>query len=220
MKLAVVDDQRLVYEGFQSLLNMQEDMSCPWTFATGEQCLEALDTIDVDILLMDIRMPGIGGIETVRRAKKKYPSLRILMLTTFHDRSYIIEAMKAGADGYMLKDAPIEKLAEAVRTVHRTGGYLAESVTSTVLDYIHSTSSPSAYEHQWQERYALSDRELQVITLMKKGLSNQDIGSRLSISPGTVKNHVSHIMDKMDLRERNHITIYALTGERPDERAD
>jgi DNA-binding NarL/FixJ family response regulator len=217
MKLAVVDDQRLVYEGFQSLLNMQEGIKCPWTFASGEAFLEAFGEIDPDTVLMDIRMPGIGGIEAVRRAKAVRPSVRILILTTFHDRSYIIEAMKAGADGYILKDAPIEKLVEAVRTVHKTGAYLAESVTSTVLDYIHTTGSAAAYEYQWKERYNLSSRELEVIAWMKKGLSNQDIGERLSISSGTVKNHISHIMDKMELRERHHITIYALTGERPDQ---
>ena len=161
-------------------------------------------------------MAEMNGIEATKRLRKFNQNIRVLMLTTFNDREYIIEAMKSGANGYILKDTPFEKIAEAIKTVHIKGAFLLDLVTLTVLDYMHRSGVEPSHELSWKERYDLSKREMEVMYLIKKGLSNYEISKKLCISQGTVKNHVSNIMDKLDLRERHLLIIYALTGVRPD----
>ena len=216
INVVVVDDQRLIYEGFSALLSMHEDLNCLKTFSSGEDFLKEAKGLNADVILMDIRMPEMNGIDAIRRFREFNSSTRVLMLTTFNDREYIIEAIKAGANGYMLKDTPFEKIVEAIQTVHTKGAYLLDVVTATVLDYMQKSESESSHEISWKERYELSSRELEVMYWIKKGLSNYEISQKLFISQGTVKNHVSNIMDKLDLRERHLLIIYALSGIRPD----
>lgn len=219
INIIVVDDQRLVYEGFQSMLNMVDGLSCERTFKGGQDFIDAWSTeeISCDVVLMDIRMPGLNGIEATAQLKKMNPEVHVLMLTTFNDRSYIIEAMKAGANGYVLKDVPFEKLIEAIHSVYETGAYLLDSVTRSLIDYVREIDQDqSAQIETWQGKYQLTKREKEVMHWIKKGLANHEIARELHISEGTVKNHVSNIMDKVDLRERHHLIIYALSGERPD----
>ena len=216
INVVIVDDQRLIYEGFSALLEMQEGLTCLRTFSSGQSFLEEVKELKPDVVLMDIRMPEIDGIDTTKRLREYSQDIRVLMLTTFNDREYIIEAMKAGANGYILKDTPFEKIVEAIRTVHKKGAYLLDSVTLTVLDYMHRSGKEPSHELSWKESYDLSKRELEVMDWIKKGLSNYEISKKLYISQGTVKNHVSSIMDKLDLRERHLLIIYALSGVRPD----
>ncbi len=214
--VVVVDDQRIIYEGFAALLEMHEDLTCLRTFSDGHSFLEEVVALHPDVVLMDIRMPDMDGIETTRRLRALSQDIRVLMLTTFHDKAYIIEAMKAGANGYILKDTPFEKIVEAIKTTHVTGAYLLDSVTSTVLDYMYRSGAEPSHEDAWRERYDLSNRELEVMRWIKKGLSNQEIAQKLHISQGTVKNHITNVMDKVDLRDRHLLIIYALSGVRPD----
>ncbi len=216
INVVVVDDQRLIYEGFSALLGMQEGLTCLGTFSNGQSFLQEVKELKPHVVLMDIRMPEMSGIDTTKRLREFNQDIRVLMLTTFNDREYIIEAMKAGANGYILKDTPFEKIVEAIRTVHIKGAHLLDSVTVTVLDYMHRSGVEPSHEISWQERYNLSKREIEVMYWIKKGLSNYEISQKLYISQGTVKNHVSNIMEKLDLHERHLLIIYALSGLRPD----
>ncbi len=216
INVAVVDDQRLIHEGFSALIDMHEGLNCIRSFSDGISFLEEAKQFKADVVLMDIRMPIINGIETTKRLRVFDKNVRVLMLTTFNDREYIIEAMKAGANGYILKDTPFEKIVEAIKCVHTNGAYLLDSVTATVLDYMHHLGRETSHELSWKERYNLTDRELEVMHWIKKGLSNLEISQRTFITKGTVKNHVSNIMDKLDMRERHLLIIYALSGQRPD----
>lgn len=221
IRTVVVDDQRLVYEGFQSMLNMVDGLSCEGVFESGDAFMKAWEegAVEADVILMDIRMPGTNGIMTTAWLKEVSPNAKVLMLTTFNDRSYIIDAMRAGANGYILKDVPFDKLVEAIRSVHEQGAYLLDTVTRSLIDFVRETDQRQArFLHRWEDRYQLTKREMEVMQLITDGLSNGEIAVILHISEGTVKNHVTHIMDKVNLRERHHLIIYALSGKRPDER--
>lgn len=219
IKLIIVDDQRLVREGLEALLNMHDKLECLAIFENGQQALESLNEIEPDVILMDIRMPVLDGIETTTKIRSSHPNVRILMLTTFDDDDYLINAMKAGANGYILKDTPVEQLMEAIQIIWHEGAYLMDSLTAKVIGHLQNAHTTNQhFESSWVDTYQLTTREMDIIQFIKKGYSNQEMAEQLFISSGTVKNHISNIMDKMDLRERSHIAIYALSGERPDHR--
>ncbi len=220
IRVLVADDQALVRAGFRQLLEREPDLEVVGEAADGAEAVELARHTRPDVVVMDIRMPKVDGLEATRRLLAASPAPRVLVLTTFDVDEYVFEALRLGASGFLLKDAAPEELVSAVRVVAAGDALLAPSVTRRVIEELaRSTVRTSGREGRLDE---LTARERDVFALVAQGLSNAEIGSELFLSEGTVKTHVSHILRKLDLRDRVHAVIlaYALgvagAGSRPN----
>jgi DNA-binding NarL/FixJ family response regulator len=200
MKVLVVDDQRLVREGIASLLGIQPGIDVVGMAANGKEAIEQVMALRPDVVLMDVRMPEMDGVEAVAVLRRRAPDCRVVMLTTFDDEEYVVQALRAGAAGYLLKDLPVAKLAEAVRLAH-------EGVTQ--LDHAAAQHVASALSSRADRADALTTRETDVLRLIAAGATNREIATRLFLSEGTVKNHISRILGRLGLRDRTQAAIYA-----------
>ena len=225
VRVLVVDDQQLMREGIASLLRIQEGIEIVGTAANGREAIEQAMSIQPDVILMDVRMPIMDGVLATQQVHREVPRCKILMLTTFDDEAYVIEALLVGASGYLLKDMPARDLAQAVRAVHRGIYQLDPAVMSRVMTALAGTkreespSSVSVVPPSSKERTAsaasslkhakLSDREIEVLRLIAQGATNREIAEQLVISEGTVKNHISNILSRLGLRDRTQAAIYA-----------
>lgn len=225
VRVLVVDDQQLMREGIASLLKIQDGIEIIGTAANGQEALERAVSMRPDVILMDVRMPVMDGVMATEQVRRQVPNCKILMLTTFDDEEYVIEALRVGASGYLLKDIPARDLAQAVHAVHRgiyqldpavmsrvmaslAGAKSAQSQaavpTSTPPSRESAASAPSSLKH-----VGLTDREIEVLRLIAKGATNREIAEQLVISEGTVKNHISNILSRLGLRDRTQAAIYA-----------
>ncbi len=206
--LLIADDQALVRVGLRKILENEQDMTVVGEAGDGEEAIAGASRLQPDIVLMDIRMPVLDGIEATRRIVRTQPSTRVLILTTFGLDTYVYEALRAGASGFMLKDAPPEEIAAAVRIVANGEALLAPAVTRAVIEEFarHSPAAPAVPPPALAE---LTPREDEVLDLLARGLSNPEICERLVISEATAKTHVAHILQKLDLRDRVQAVIYA-----------
>ena len=204
LRLLVVDDQAVVRLGFTALLDSQDDMSVVGTAGDGQQAVRLSGPLRPDVVLMDIRMPVLGGIEATRLLTRAEFPPKVLVLTTFDLDDYVYDALRAGASGFLLKDASREQLAEGIRTVSAGHMLLAPSIIQRFIDAA-GDPAPAATS----ARVHLSERELDVTRLVAQGLSNAEIAASLHISEATVKSHVARILDRLDLRGRVQITIFA-----------
>jgi DNA-binding NarL/FixJ family response regulator len=204
----IADDQALVRVGLRKILEAEGDVSVVGEAGDGEDALVAARRLRPDVVLMDIRMPVLDGIEATRRIVREQPATRVLILTTFGLDNYVFEALRAGASGFMLKDAPPEEIAAAVRIVASGEALLAPAITRAVIDEFarHPPTPPPAPPRVVEE---LTPREQEVLDLLARGLSNPEICERLVISEATAKTHVAHILQKLDLRDRVQAVIYA-----------
>jgi len=206
VKVLVVDDQRLVREGIASLLSIQEGMSVVGTADDGQEAVEKALALSPDVVLMDVRMPVLDGIEATFQIRRKLPGCQVLMLTTFDDEEYVVKSLQAGATGYLLKDIPAADLAQAIRLI-RAGIYqLSPSVAGKLVGQLGVKARPvipSPLEHD------LTERELEVLRLLAAGATNREIAETLVVSEGTVKNHVSNILSRLGLRDRIQAALYA-----------
>jgi DNA-binding NarL/FixJ family response regulator len=206
--LLIADDQALVRVGLRKILDNQPEMAVVGEAADGEEAVEAARRLRPDVALMDIRMPLLDGIEATRRIARAQPGTRVLILTTFGIDTYVYDALRAGASGFMLKDAPPEEIAAAVRIVASGQALLAPSVTRAVIEEF--VRQPSAQAPTPPDAVAeLTPRERDVLDLLIRGLSNPEICVRLVISEATAKTHVAHILQKLGLRDRVQAIIYA-----------
>ena len=206
----IVDDQRLVREGVASLLEIQEGITVLGTAVDGSQAVQQAVANPPDVILMDVRMPVMDGITATRQIKRRLPHCQVLMLTTFDDDEYIIRSLQAGASGYLLKDIPAEDLAQAVRLVDAGIYQLAPSVAGKLVGQL--AERPQKQQSGKTRDAAvdeLTDRELQVLCLIATGATNREIAQELVVSEGTVKNHVSSILNRLNLRDRIQAAIYA-----------
>jgi DNA-binding NarL/FixJ family response regulator len=206
--VVIVDDQGMVRAGFRSLLSTESDLRVIGEASNGVEGVEVVRRLRPDVTLMDIRMPALDGIAATRQLLSAGVTTRIVILTTFDLDEYVFEALKAGASGFLLKDAPAEDLAAAIRIVAAGNSLLAPTVTRRVIDAFVRTSrssSPSADTHLAQ----LTAREREVLGLLARGASNHDIARRLYISEGTTKTHVSNVLAKLGLRDRVQAVIFA-----------
>ncbi len=220
IKVGLVDDQQLVRSGFTMLINSQPDLEVVLQAGDGREALTGLAATAADVVLMDVRMPGMDGIETTRKLMERVRTatpgsrlagLKIVVLTTFDLDEYALAAIQAGASGFLLKDAPPEELLEAIRTVYRGDAVIAPSTTRRLLDHVAPMlSAPSASndEHQQAVR-SLTTREHEVFLLIAQGLSNPEIAASLFLSEATVKTHVGHILSKLAARDRVQIVVIA-----------
>jgi len=204
----IADDQALVRVGLRKILEAEPDTNVVGEAADGEDAVAQARQLQPDLVLMDIRMPVLDGIEATRRIIRSRPTTRILMLTTFGLDSYVYDSLRAGASGFMLKDAPPEEIAAAVRIVASGDALLAPAVTRTVIEEFarHQSSAPPAAPPALDE---LTPREREVLDLLARGCSNSEICARLVISEATAKTHVARILQKLDLRDRVQAVIYA-----------
>ena len=204
----IADDQALVRVGLRKILETDPELSVVAEAADGREAVAAADRFRPDVVLMDIRMPGLDGIEATRRLTRAQPSMRILMLTTFGLDSYVYEALQAGASGFMLKDAPPEEIAAAVRIVASGEALLAPAVTRSVIEEF-ARRAPAAPPVRPPAVDELTPREQEVLDLLTRGLSNPEICAHLVISEATAKTHVARILQKLGLRDRVQAVIYA-----------
>ena len=207
IRVMIVDDQALVRAGFAMLVRSQADLVVVAECADGQQCLDTLSTVPVDVVLMDVRMPRMDGIEATRRIVERDCATRVLVLTTFDLDEYAFTALRAGASGFLLKDAPPEDLLAAIRTVHAGDAVIAPSTTRRLVEtYVRSAPVAPAL---LDRTTALTDREREVWVAIANGLTNSEIAEALFVSETTVKTHVGHILAKTGVRDRVALVVLA-----------
>ncbi|HKA50924.1 MAG TPA: response regulator transcription factor [Candidatus Dormibacteraeota bacterium] len=209
IRVAVVDDQALVRAGVRVLLQDEEDVELVGEAADGEAALALVRQARPNVVLMDVRMPGMDGIEALRQIISD-PALvgtRVIMLTTFDLDEYVFDALRAGASGFLMKDTEPGELLRAVRVVAQGESLLSPTVTRRVIREF--AVRPAAKPPPQQSLEALTDRERQVVALVAEGLSNDEIASRLFVSPATVRTHVGRAMMKLDARDRAQLVVFA-----------
>jgi DNA-binding NarL/FixJ family response regulator len=207
IRVLIADDQALVRAGFRKLLESAPDVEVVGEAADGREAIDLTRRLRPSLVLMDIRMPRMDGIEATRRLTADGDGVRVLVLTTFGLDEYVYEALRAGASGFMLKDAPPEELLAAVEVVARGDALIAPAVTRSVIEEF-VRRSPARSEPP-PVIAGLTDREREVLELLARGLSNAEIAERLVVSSGTVKTHVAHVLSKLDLRDRVQAVILA-----------
>ncbi len=210
IRVLLVDDQPLLRTGFRMILSAEPDLQVVGEAGEGAAAVELARRLRPDVVLMDIRMPGMDGIQATRALAGPgvEDPLKVLMLTTFGQDEYVVESLRAGASGFLLKDAPAEDLVEAIRVIAAGEALLAPSVTRRLLDRV-ASRLPPAHDNKIPALSELTERELEVLKLVARGLSNAEIAERLVVSETTVKTHVSRILGKLDLRDRVQIVILA-----------
>jgi len=207
VRILLVDDQAMFREGLRTLLATQPDFEVVGEAANGEEALHLCRTCRPDVALMDLRMPVLDGVAATRRLRALHPAVRVIVLTTFDDDEDIFEGLRAGAVGYLLKDASSAKLFEAVRAAARGESFLQPSVAAKVVAEFARLAEHAPRAEAPVE--ALSERELGVLRLVAQGASNKEIASALFIAEGTVKNHLTNILSKLGARDRTQAALRA-----------
>ncbi len=208
IRVVIADDQQMVRQGFSVLLNTQPDIDVVGQAVHGLDAIDKVAELAPDVVLMDIRMPELGGIEATRRITTENPHIRVLVLTTFDLDEYVYEALRAGASGFLLKDASADQLAEAVRVVASGDALLAPGITRRLIaEFSRLGTAPRT---PLKDRVGdLTERETEVLALIAQGLSNAEIAQHLVVAEQTVKTHVGRILVKLGLRDRTQAAVYA-----------
>jgi DNA-binding NarL/FixJ family response regulator len=208
-RLLLVDDQALVRVGLAKIFEAERDMTVVGEAEDGEQAVERAGRLRPDVVLMDVRMPVLDGIEATRRIVRATPGAKVMILTTFGLDGYVYDALRAGASGFMLKDAPPEEIVAGVRIVAGGDALLAPAVTRAVIEEFARQPQAAAPADPPPAVAELTPREQEVLALMVRGMSNPEICERLVITEATAKTHVAHILQKLGLRDRVQAVIYA-----------
>ncbi|OEV03268.1 response regulator [Streptomyces oceani] len=211
IRVLLVDDQPLLRTGFRMILEAENDVAVVGESGDGVQALEQVRALQPDVVLMDIRMPRMDGVEATRQitgSGSNDGAAKVLVLTTFDLDEYVVEALRAGASGFLLKDAPAHELVQAIRVVAAGEAMLAPSITRRLLDK-YAGQLPSNEEPVPDTLGTLTEREVEVLKLVARGLSNAEIAADLFVSETTVKTHVGHVLTKLDLRDRVQAAVYA-----------
>ena len=203
MRVLVADDQALIREGIASLLSIEPGIDVVGTAADGRAAVEAAVATGADVVLMDVRMPVLDGLRAAEVLRERLPGCRVLMLTTFDDEEYVLRALRAGTGGYLLKDLPARELAQAVRLAHAGVDQHDSAAIRRLAAALDRGAQPS------RPPLELTEREHAVLRLIARGATNRQIAGELFVSEGTVKNHVSHILGRLGLRDRTQAALYA-----------
>ncbi len=233
----ITEDQRLMREGLKTLLDLEQDLTVVELAENGKDALEKLPGAQPDVILMDIRMPVMDGVEATRIIKEKYPKVKVLILTTFDDDEFIIDALKSGAVGYILKDLSSEKLVTAIRDAHNGNSIMQPEIAAKIISHITGATKnilaqnlEGEISHQLSQtedhgelnsrksvslkeknnKSELTDREKDILNLVGEGMSNTEIAKKLYISVGTVKNYISSLYSKLEVDDRSKLTLYAI----------
>jgi DNA-binding NarL/FixJ family response regulator len=210
IKLLLADDQDILTEGLKLLLGAEEDIEIVGTANNGKKAYDLCRIRKPDLVLMDIQMPEVNGVEATAMIKKDFPQIKIIVLTTFNDDEYIFDALKNGASGYMLKDASPMEILEAVRTVYNGGALIQSEVAVKVIDQFSQLAKDTGDKHIDPKAELLTDREIEICRLIAEGKSNKEIADELYLSQGTVKNHITKMLLKLELRDRTQLAIFTI----------
>ncbi|HMR99106.1 MAG TPA: response regulator transcription factor [Anaerolineales bacterium] len=206
MKILLCDDQAVIRDGLEMLLTLEKDMLVVGSASDGAEAVELAAQKQPDLILMDLKMPGVNGIEATRDIHARFPRIKILVLTTYDDDEWVFDAIRAGASGYLLKDTPRQKIIEAIRGTMAGKSFLDPAVAGKLMNQIASNQKQPA--SILAEK--LTDRELDVLRLIAKGFNNSDIAGQLHLSEGTVRNHVSAILEKLGVSDRTQAAVIAI----------
>lgn len=209
MKVIIVDDQNIMVSGLTMILSKYEDIEVVGQGSNGEEAIKLCDTVDVDVVLMDIRMPIMNGVEATLKIKENHPEIKILILTTFKDDDFIFGSLKNGASGYLLKDANPSTIYEGIKTVYAGGTLMDPDVARKVVDRLNEGVSMEP-DKEGPETLDLTERERDICHFLGEGFNNREIGESMFISEGTVKNHITRILDKLELRDRTQLALFAV----------
>ena len=209
LRVLIVDDQALFRRGLQLVLAGQEQIEVVAEAADGKEAVDKARQLAPDVVLMDVRMPIMSGTEAARRIRSDLPSTRILMLTASEDEGDLFDAVKAGANGYMLKDVSVDEVADAIRAVGRGQSLISPSMASKLLEEFGALARRAETKARLPAP-SLTARELEILRLVAKAMSNREIGAALFISENTVKNHVRNILEKLHLHNRMEAVMYAM----------
>jgi len=213
VRVLVADDQELIREGIASLLGIQPGIDVVGTARDGGEAVTQAIALAADVVLMDVRMPGCDGTQATARIRRELPGCRVVMLTTFDDEEYVVQALRAGAAGYLLKDLPAAELASAVRLAHAGIAQFGAEATGRLAAALARQPAPAPGHESGtvprQQEQPLTGREADVLRLVAHGATNREIAARLFLSEGTVKNHISRILGRLGLRDRTQAAIYA-----------
>jgi len=209
MRLAIVDDEILIRQGLEILLQQYEDVDVVATCENGLEICKLAESQTIDVVLMDIRMPKMNGVEATRYLKENFPGIKILILTTFSDDEYIHEALSLGAFGYLLKDAKPQQIYQALKSANDGHVVIEPSLLSQVV----SRPRVSTKADDVVKQHKLSEKELTIIRHIADGLTNSEIASAMFLAEGTVKNNVSQILSKLTLRDRTQLVIFAFRNQ-------
>ncbi len=206
MKIIICDDQAVVRDGLELLLSLEKDFQVVGCAQDGAEAVELTAQHHPDLVLMDLKMPGVNGIEATRQIRAKFPQVKVLILTTYDDDEWVFDAIRAGASGYLLKDTPREKVVEAVRGTIFGRSFLDPAVAGKLLDQVaRNQTQPSSLLTE-----KLTGREIDVLRLLARGLTNPEIATQLHLSEGTVRNHVSAILEKLNVSDRTQAAVIAI----------
>ena len=206
IRVMVVDDQELMRDGLIAVLQRQPGIAVVASAADGKEALERAEEAHPDVVLMDVRMPVMDGVRAVGEFKTHMPDVGILMLTTFDDETYVVEALRAGAVGYILKNIPADDLANAIRMAHKRIVQLDEAAAKRVVEAL--APERALAEAPTAASEGLTNREREVMRLVADGSNNREIAERLFISEGTVKSHISNILGRLGLRDRTQLAVF------------
>ena len=207
IRIVIVDDHPLVREGLRKVLELDQDLLVVDEAGDGQGAINMTRSLRPNVVLMDINMPGTNGIEATRVIKRELPSIGVIALTIHDEEEYVLELVRAGVSGYVLKDIPPSKLIETIKTVARGHSVIDSSITNKVLGEINRLSRHRRVREDWE---TLTDREMDVLKLMAQGCSNKEIAKKLTISEKTVKNHITNIFRKLQVDDRTQAVLFAI----------
>ena len=207
IKILIADDQKLIREGLKVLLEMDDKFIVIGEASNGQEAVDLYIKLRTDIVLMDIQMPVINGVEAIKKILELNKEAKIIILTTFDDDEYVYEGLKSGALGYILKDTSIEKLSESIKIIHQGGALIEPSITKKILSELSKIEKGQKQKEDLIEE--LSVREKEILSLIAKGFSNREIADKLFLSVGTVKNYVTNILQKLEVKDRTQAAVKA-----------
>lgn len=208
INVILIDDQQIIREGLKMLLSLDDDINIVAEGTDGSEALELIEKYNPDILLMDIRMPIMNGVEATKLVKEKYPDIKILILTTFNDNDYIFDSLKNGANGYLLKDADSDEIIDAIKNVYKGNLLIHANIANKLTQVLNNNNNNEISQKEVSiDLNILTPREKEVANLVAKGFNNKEICSTLFLSEGTVKNYVTRILDKLELKSRTELAI-------------
>lgn len=206
VKILLCDDQAVIRDGLEMLLNLEKDIQVIATAQDGAEAVELAAQKKPDLILMDLKMPGTNGIEATRQIHARFPDIKVLVLTTYDDDEWVFDAIRAGASGYLLKDTPREKIIEAIRGTVAGRSFVDPAVAGKLLNQVASNQTQPASLLTDK----LTERETDVLRLIAKGFTNGEIANQLHLSEGTVRNHVSAILEKLGVSDRTQAAVIAI----------
>jgi len=207
IKVLVVDDHTIVRDGISALLNLSDDIVVVGEASNGREALEVITNLEPDVVLMDIAMPIMGGLEATRRIRKQFPSVKVMILTQYDDKEYVIPIIEAGATGFISKSAVSSELTSGIRTLYNGGSFLSPDIAKIIISDYQQRGGTMKIVDPYDQ---LTDREREVLKLLAEGYTNREVGKMLVISPKTVEGHTTSLMSKLDLHSRVELVKYAL----------